>query len=205
MTTTQLIAFVEEPSMEAFLDAYLRRTFPHLQFETYMFQGKQNLFANLENRLRALSTYIPKDCRVMVIVDRDGDDCAELKQRLEVIAWRAGFITRTTAGAAQWRLVNRIAVEELEAWYFGEWEAVHAAFPRVPTNIAGKKNLRNSDAIMGGTWETFERTLQRHGYYKTGLMKVDAARRVARHFDPARCTSVSFRALHAALREIAGG
>lgn len=92
-------------------------------------------------------------------------------------------------------------IEELEAWYFGDWEAVCAAYPRAPKDIPGKSRYRNPDAIQGGTAEAFERVLQRVGYYATGLAKVDAARRVGAHFDPARCRSQSFRYFYAILLE----
>jgi len=48
-----------------------------------------------------------------------------------------------------WQVVNRIAIEELEAWYFGNWPAVVATYPNVPENIPGKAPYRNPDAIAG--------------------------------------------------------
>lgn len=46
---------------------------------------------------------------------------------------------RTGAGGAPWQLVNRIAIEELEAWYFGDWEAVRTAYPRIPSTIPNQQ------------------------------------------------------------------
>ena len=78
-------------------------------------------------------------------------------------------------------MVNRVAIEELEAWYFGDWEAVQAAYPGVNANLPQKAGFRDSDAVQGGTWEAFERVLQKARYFKNGLRKIEAARTVAEH------------------------
>ena len=101
-------------------------------------------------------------------------------------------------------MVNRVAIEELEAWYFGEWEAVRGAYPRVSRTVPQQARYRDPDAIRGGTWEAFERVLQRRGYFKTGLRKLEAARQVAAHFDPDRSRSHSFEKLRAVIAEAAG-
>ena len=89
-------------------------------------------------------------------------------------------------------VVNRLAIEELEAWYFGDWQAVRAAFPRVPATIPLQARYRDPDEIAGGTWEAFERVLQRVGYYSGGLRKVEMARSVATQMEPQRNSSPSF-------------
>lgn len=50
-----------------------------------------------------------------------------------------------------------------------------AAHPRVSTNTPGRLAYRNPDAILGGTWEAFERVLRRREYHKQELAKVRAA------------------------------
>lgn len=151
--------------MEVFLRALLLRLLPQGRtFEVHAFQGKADLLGKLDARLRAYAAWMPADWRIVVVVDRDNDDCRYLKQRLEDIAQRAGLRSRNRAGDLPWQLVNRIAIEELEAWYFGDWPAVQAAYPRVPGNIPHRQGFRDPDAIAGGTWETFERVMQRHGY-----------------------------------------
>ena len=57
--------------------------------------------------------------------------------------------------------MNRIAIEELEAWYFGDWTAVVQAWPRVSANVPAQRGYRDPDAIPGGTWQAFECVLQR--------------------------------------------
>jgi hypothetical protein len=137
------------------------------------------------------------------LVDRDDDDCKELKKRLEKIAREAGLVTRATAKGKPYSVANRIAIEELEAWFFGDWQAVCAAYPNVPVTVPAKARFRAPDAIRGGTWEAFERLLQAAGYFAGGLRKIEAARTVAHQMDPLRNTSPSFRALRGALIEMA--
>jgi hypothetical protein len=193
---------VEEPSMEAFLRALLPRLLPKgTSFEVHAFQGKDDLLGKLEPRLRGYADWLPAQWRVIVLVDRDDDNCAELKQRMENAALRARLRSRTQRGNAVWQVVTRIAIEELEAWYFGDWEAVKACYPRVPENIPRRQGLRDPDAIAGGTWEAFERVLQQQGYFKGGLAKIQAARSIGAHIVPERSRSPSFRTFHAAVAE----
>jgi hypothetical protein len=192
---------VEEPSMEAFLRGLLPRLVPpERTFEIYPFQGKKDLLDKLEGRLRGYAAWLPSDWRVVVVVDRDDDDCRQLKQRMEQIASSVGLSTRSCS-ARSWQIVNRIAIEELEAWYFGDWEAVRAAYPRVSPTVPQKQKYRQSDAIAGGTWEALERILQRHSYFKGGLPKIEVARTLGKHLDPTRCCSPSFICFREAILE----
>lgn len=178
--------------MEAFLRAFLPRVLPDGQtFEVFSFQGKSDLLAKLPQRLRAYSTWLPTDWRIVVLLDRDDDDCRILKRELEQVANSARLKTRTQARGGAWQVANRIAIEELEAWYFGDWPAVRAAYPRVPESVARAASFRDPDAIRGGTWEAFERVLQRHGYFKSGLPKIEVARTLGARLDPARARSRS--------------
>ena len=100
-------------------------------------------------------------------------------------------------------MVDRIVVEELEAWYFGDWEAVRSAFPRVSSTVPNRRRYRHPDAVRGGTWEAFERVLQRHGYFRAGLREIEAARHIAPKIDPERNSSPSFATFRDALVEAA--
>ncbi len=90
----------------------------------------------------------------------------------------------------------------MEAWFFGDMEAVRTAFPKVSPNLEKRAKYRNPDAIDGGTWETLERILQLKGYYRGGLAKIDAARRIAAEMDPSRNQSRSFQIFRDTLVEM---
>ena len=110
-------------------------------------------------------------------------------------------MTRTSAAGDQWAVVNRLAIEELEAWYFGDWTAVRAAYPRVSTATPAQARFRRPDAIAG-TWEALEQVLQRSGYFVGGLRKIEAARAIGAQMNPDRNSSQSFRALRDVLTEM---
>ena len=188
--------------MEAFLQGLLPRILPGAcDFRIYPFQGKSDLLRNLENRLRGYAQWLPDDWRILVIVDRDDDDCRQLKQRLESIASGANLRTRSQASGRPWQLVNRVVVEELEAWYFGDWEAVRSVYPRVSPTVPNQSQYRDPDSVRGGTWEAFERILKRHNHFRTGLRKTEVARAVAAYIDPMRNRSHSFTKFRDALVE----
>jgi len=202
MRVEHVEVLVEEPSMEDALTLLLPKMLGEVSFLLHAHQCKQDLLANLLPRLRGYAKWLPSSYRILVVVDRDEEDCLALKARLNAISREAGLETRTSVGACSCMVVNRIAVEELEAWYFGDWNAVRTAYPRVSETIPSKAPFRNPDAIAGGTWEVFERILQRAGYFKSGLRKIEAARMVCSHMDPSVNTSRSFGALRSALLEM---
>jgi len=200
--TTHLELLVEEPSMEALLRALLPRLISSDRtFEVHAFQGKSDLLGNLAGRLRGYARWLPDDWRIIVLVDRDDDDCLQLKQKLEGVAEKAKLRTRARAICGQWQLVNRIAIEELEAWYFGDWESVCTAYPRLPPSIPSNQRYRDPDGISGGTWEAFERVMQRSGYFKQGLRKIEVARELGGLLDARRSRSLSFGHFHKAVME----
>lgn len=204
MKADHLEILVEEPSMEAFLRVLLPRLLgDDTSFDIYPYQCKDDLLIKLPARLKGYASWLPETWHIVVVVDRDDDDCGELKARLEAMAAATGLVTRATAKGPIYSVANRLAIEELEAWYFGDWAAVRAAFPRVPDTIPAQSRFRDPDAISGGTWEAFERVLQKAGYFKGGLRKIEAARSIAAYMEPARSSSKSFQVLHAALLEMA--
>ena len=204
MSVSNLEILVEEPSMEAFLRELLPRILGgRLDFQIHSYLSKDDLLKKLPQRLRGYSRWLPDDWRIVVIVDRDDDDCVALKQRLEEMAARAGLRTRSSVGRLAWQLVNRVAVEELEAWYFGDWEAVRKVYPRVPGTIPNRAGFRDPDVIHGGTWERLENILQKAGYFPTGLRKIELARALGGLIEPNRNRSHSFAVFRDVLNEIA--
>jgi hypothetical protein len=162
-------------------------------WKNHPFQGKLDLLNKLPSRLKGYASWLPNDWRIVVLVDRDNDDCLELKAKLEEMARRAGLVTKTASrGNSPFRVLNRIATEELEAWFLGDVDAIVAAYPKVPRSLAARRGYRDPDAIAGGTSEALERALQKAGYYATGIPKVEVARNVATHMQPQRNQSHCF-------------
>jgi hypothetical protein len=197
-----LIVFVEEESAEAALRILLKRMIPDTwQVRLINFGSKDALLKKLTARLKG---YAP-DCaagttRIAVLVDRDMDACTALKSQLEEAARQAGLPTRSSAGAgAPFTVLNRIVVEELESWFLGDTEALRRAYPKLPTLQPKAKPFNNPD--NGGTWEELERVLRRGGYHGS-YAKIDGARRIATHMDPARNRSASFRAFRDGLTDL---
>jgi hypothetical protein len=202
VSVERLEIFVEEPSMEAALRSMLPRWLGAIDFEIYTHEGKDDLLAKLPARLRAYSHFLPDTWRVIVLIDRDDSDCRLLKRQLESYALAAGLVTRSSSTNGKYNVANRIAIEELEAWYFGDWQAVTTAYPKIDTNWPDKAGYRNSDGILGGTWEAFERVAQKAGYFKGGLRKVDAASRLGALLNAKDNVSPSFQAFYQVIEEL---
>jgi hypothetical protein len=128
--------------------------------------------------------------KVIVLVDKDEDDCHDLKQRLETMAREAGLRTKSTAGRGDgFQVVTRIVIEELEAWFMGDTAALRDAFPSL-RGVRFPNSFNTPD--NGGTWKRLHKFLKKHSIYRGNFRKIDAARRIARCMDPARNRSRSF-------------
>jgi hypothetical protein len=197
---------VEEPSAQAALRNLLPGILgPHHTFNVHPHNGKQDLLRHLPDRLKGYRRWLPKDWSIVVLVDRDREQCLKLKARLEVAAKEAGLPTKTSAGPGKpFRVLNRVVIEELEAWFFGDVAALRAAYPKLSSKLANQARYRDPDTIVGGTWEALERELQRAGYYPQGLPKLETARNVSAHMDPPRNRSGSFQAFCDGLLDLVG-
>ena len=155
--------------------------------------NKHNLLQKLPSRLAAYRHRIANGerLRIVVLVDRDDDDCESLKGRLESMARDAALPTKSSPDAKGCFLVlNRVVIEELESWFIGDPTALQKAFGSLPRINASTGIFRNPD--KGGSWEALHRFLKKHGIYKSGFPKIDAARRIAPHMDVAANRSKSF-------------
>ena len=185
---------LEEPSAEAFFQGFLPRILPEgVTWNPIVFQGKADLLLQIEKRLKGYSSWIPEDWRIVVLVDEDRGDCRVLKQKLENAARAAGLSTKSSPKCGRFTVLNRIAVEELEAWFLGDPAALSSTFEGVSPHFGTKAGYRDPDAIAGGTWEALERLLQKSGYYPSGLAKMEVARTLSTRIDPSTNKSRSFR------------
>jgi len=197
---------VEEPSAEAALNNIVPRVAgPEHSFRVHAHQGKRDLLKGLPGRLRGYARWLPEKWRIVVLVDKDRKECRQLKGDLEQMARSAGLLTPTVAGSpSRVQVINRIAIEELEAWFFGDPDAIRAAYPRVSGTFERRSRYRDPDAVKGGTWEALEQMLQCAGYFRGGLAKIEAATAISEHMDPNRNRSGSFCAFRDALTGLVG-
>jgi hypothetical protein len=194
---------VEEPSAEAALKNLVPKLMGEdISFNIHVFQGKQDLLKNLPKRFRGYRHWLPNDWYIVVLIDRDQEDCAKLKKKLEEIAHNEGFITRSNTGIdGKFQVINRIAIEELESWFFGDVTALEITYPKIPRFLNEKRKFRNPDSIRN-TAETLEGVLRGAGYYMGGLPKIEVARRVSLYMEPKRNISKSFQVFCGALQNL---
>ena len=161
------------------------------------FRGKKDMLKGLQGRFRGYAKW-KLDCNVVVVIDKDREDCTLLKSKIEDKARDCGLLDKTS-GKYSKRLAIRIAVTELEAWFLGDPVAIHKAFPKV----------RERDIRVQGTVDLIldpashlARTLRQKRYFSKDMPKVQVARLVAEHMEPDRNKSPSFQLLMRTLREL---
>lgn len=193
MTADEIVyleVFVEEPSAQALLRHVLPRILPPgVRYEIRVFNGKPDLLRKLPARLRG---YRSQPHSIVTLIDNDDGDCIELKRQLEAIAEEAGLTTKSRSGGKAFRVINRIAVQELESWLLGDVQALRSVYPRISPTLAKRRRFRDPDAPLGGTAEALARVMAAAGYHPQGLPKMEVADAVGRHLDPIRNRSASF-------------
>ena len=192
---------VEEASLESALTQLLPKILPStVSSKIHAFRGKTDLLAKLPNRLKGYQAWLPPDWKLVILIDEDREDCLELKQELEIMAISSGLITKSSCQKDKsFQVLNRIVVEELEAWFFGDVEAIRQAYPKVSANLATQQKYRSPDAIKGGTWEALERVLRKAGYHQGGLEKYKASSEISQYMNPALNRSQSFQVFYKGL------
>lgn len=205
-TSVSLELLVEEESAAMALRPLLSRIFQGESVRTGIrqFQGKPDLLKKLPERLRGYATARRRgeDVRVVVLVDLDNDDCKSLKARLDSLARAAGLVARGDREFNDpFHVLNRIAIRELESWYFGDWPAVQAAFPKVLQEVP-RAYKGNPDAASGKCSDAFEKILRDHGVRMSS--KPEWGRRVGPHLNTSGNRSPSFNSFVTGVREIAG-
>ncbi|HUS76731.1 MAG TPA: DUF4276 family protein [Methanothrix sp.] len=202
-----IVFLVEELSAEAALLNIVPKILgTSASFEIHPYQCKDDLLSKLPRVMRAYAKWLPDDWRIVVLVDEDRSDCDTLKERMEQAADAARLTTRTMAGSSnrhiRFQVLNRIAIEELEAWFFGDVPALNLAYPKVPKTLGSRSKYHDPDSITGGTWESLERELKKVGYFSGGLRKIEAAKTISAYMEPERNNSKSFQVFRDGLQEM---
>lgn len=183
----RVVFLLEEPSMKAFLDEFLPRAFPGLEFLCVRHEGIRDLEASIPRKLRA---WREPGVRFVVLRDNHGADCAVVKHRLTALCQAGG---RTDS-------LVRIVCQELESWHLGSPEALAAAFES-PALVrrAAKPKFADPDRLTNAAQE-IDRLV-------TGFRKIEGARRMGRTMptDPATSRSKSFQVFHGGLSRLCAG
>jgi len=129
----RIVFLLEEPSLKEFLDSYLPRLLPDLDFLCVKHEGKQDLEKSIPRKLRGWP-----GVQFVVVRDNDGADCRNLRARL---------LELCAQGNRPDTLV-RLACQELESWYLGAPEALAQAYAKPAiADIGHKAKFRDPDAI----------------------------------------------------------
>lgn len=203
MPLSHVVFLVEDRSTEAFLAAWFgARPLGTWTFEIHPFGGKQAMLKRLPDRLRAYAAWPMQSRRIVVILDRDSQDCEILTAKLNSDAKAAGLRTRTIGSSSGWDCAICIAIEELEAWYFGDWDAVRKAYPNASVDVPRRAKFKNKSDALSRTAETFEGLMKKAGYFPGGLQKITAATSIGVQIEPDRNTSPSFQHLIRVLNDV---
>jgi len=181
---------LEGESDEIVLGALLPKIPAEITYAFHVFQSKQNLLKKLPERLRGYHSWLPPDWKIVILRDTDLEDCKKLKEHIRDIVAQEDFsIFSNTNVTKKGIVIIRLAMQEMEAWFFGDAEALRQAYPRLPETLDKKKKYRHPDAIPT-PWQELERILQKAGYHPGG--KNEVARKIAPFLEPSRNRSRSF-------------
>lgn len=206
MAIQRIEFLVEDRSTREALKVLVPKIVPGVPYEVLAFNGKHDLLRNLPNRLRGYRYWVRSaDTGLVLLIDRDAEDCLQLREKLNVLVQREGFIPGSVSDGAPGTVMNRIAIEELEAWFFGDVAALARAYPGVPATLAKRARYRDPDAITGGTAEALGRVLKRAGHHRGGLEKVRAAAAIAAHMNVEDNRSRSFQKFRDGVRLLVRG
>ncbi|MEO5377815.1 MAG: DUF4276 family protein [Magnetococcus sp. DMHC-6] len=161
-------------------------------------RNDQTLLHNLPHKLRAYGKAMQGDAMVVVLVDLDDrSDCRHFKQQL--VELLNSCPTKPTC-------LFRIAVEELEAWYFGDSDAIRSAYPHAISEILSSY-IQDSQC---GPWETMADAIYPEGRMalcssgkRSSLVlaqKLKWTKAIAPKMDVERNTSPSFKCFRDGLR-----
>ena len=158
--------------------------------------AKRTLLNKLPAILRSYARTKEIDA-VVVVLDADNRDCASFLAELRELA--------ASNGAAELTLF-RLAIEEIEAWYFGDREALRAAYPKARLRPL---NRYRQDSVCG-TWEILADVIHpggsdaigRASWPLPGQIKHEWVNRIGPLMNPDANLSPSFGKLRDAFRRL---
>jgi hypothetical protein len=182
---------------------------PNMEFRIHSFKGigypkktkstddlkTKKLLTDLPIYLRGISKQLEPlgvNAAIIVILDNDRRNCAELKQLLLDIAQKNNAKENTAFC---------IAIEEMEAWLLGDINAINISYPSIRmSNLTGY----TQDSIVG-TWETLANAIYPGGllnmkkdcttYREIGSVKCEWSDKIGKVMELSRNSSPSFQYL----------
>ena len=133
---------------------------------------------------------------VVVVLDSDRRNCQEFLQELKDLLQTLNPAPKTTF---------RLAIEEMEAWYFGDTAALLKAYPRARRNVLERYR---QDSVCG-TWELLADAIHIGGsaalphYALAGKAKSEWAERIGEYMSLEDNQSPSFRKFCDGVRHLA--
>ncbi len=145
---------------------------------------KRILLKELPRLLRGYAK-TPGTDAVVILVDADKRNCSDFLKKLNTL------IDHKTSNI---RILFRLAIEEMEAWYFGDWQAVKCAFPKA------KQNRYYLQDTPCDTWEKLAEAIEtksldkikKAGWPSSGQIKCQWAKQIGPHMDINNNQSPSF-------------
>lgn len=206
---------VEDASGEKLLDAVLPKLLgeqgdPHTwRVHSYKGIGRipKNLRPGTDANKRILLDRLPSALRgygktpgidaVVVVLDSDRRNCVDFLAELKNLAAGCNPAPNT---------LFRIAIEEMEAWYFGDRQALTKAYPKAKIDVL---NRYEQDSICD-TWELLadaihpggSTAIKKAGWPLPGQIKFEWAQRIGPLLEPDRNVSPSFGKLRDGLRRL---
>ncbi len=160
---------------------------------------KRLLLNSLPKVLRGYGKSLtPGYTAVVVVVDLDNKDC---------FAFKRDLLALLNACDPKPETLFRIAIEEMEAWFFGDHNAIKLAFPKAKNHVL---NSYVQDSICG-TWEKLAeaiypggaKKLTQQGYPLIGKEKCKWAQKIAPHLDVENNQSKTFRVFMRGVKRLA--
>lgn len=206
---------VEDSSGEKLLEAVLPKLLgdygnPHTwNMHAYKGIGRipRNLKGNADPAKRILLDQLPRLLQgygrtpgidaVVVVLDTDKRNCADFLSELKVLA--AGCNPAPNA-------LFRLAIEEVEAWYLGDRQALESAYPRAKADVLSRY-VQDSAC---DTWELLadavypggSAAIKKVGWPLPGQLKHEWAEKIGPLLEPDRNVSPSFGKLRDGLRRL---
>lgn len=178
-----IVFLLEEKSMKYFLDGILPQILPEgVAYRTIPHEGKSDLQKSIPIKLRG---WTQPDTKFVVVQDQDSNDCRELKKKLTDLCAPYGK-----------EVLIRIACHELEAWYFGDLNAISKAYGKDLKNLGNKRAFRIPDDIIRPK-EQLKKILPMH-------QQISGAKKIAPYIDVVNNSSMSFQVFVKGVRRLCG-